>query len=77
MPAPTNTDHYRSVLDVIWDNFGKERVIYGSNWPCTKRSGDYASFVKVVNGYFAEKGQDACEHYFWKNANEAYRLGLE
>ena len=77
VPAPTDTDHYRSVLDVIWKNFGKERVIYGSNWPCTKRSGDYASFVRMVNGYFSEKGQDAAEHYFWKNANRAYRLGLE
>ena len=70
-------DHYRSVLDVLWKNLGAERLIFGSNWPCTRNSGDYTSFVKLVNGYFSAKGQEACERYFWKNAAEAYRLKLD
>ena len=76
-PAPHAIDHYRAVLDVLWEELGEERLIFGSNWPCTKNSGDYTSFVKLVNEYFATKGQEACERYFWKNANEAYRLGLK
>lgn len=76
-PAPKDTDHYRTVLDPLWQNFGQDRLIYGSNWPCTKKSGDYESFVRLVNSYFSEKGQDACEKYFWKNAAKAYGLKLE
>jgi predicted TIM-barrel fold metal-dependent hydrolase len=76
-PAPQDDEHYRAVLDVLWKSFGETRLIYGSNWPCTKKSGDYASFVRLVNSYFADKGQEASERYFWKNAAEAYRLGLE
>ena len=76
-PAPHAIDHYRSVLDVLWKNLGQDRLIFGSNWPCTKNSGDYTSYVKLVNEYFAAKGQEACERYFWKNASEAYRLGLK
>ena len=76
-PAPHKIDHYKSVLDVLWKNLGSERLIYGSNWPCTKNSGDYTSFVKLVNEYFSAKGQEACERYFWKNAAEAYRLDLK
>ncbi|MFK7852124.1 MAG: amidohydrolase [Akkermansiaceae bacterium] len=76
-PAPHQIDHYRSVIDVLWKNLGAERLIYGSNWPCTKNSGDYTSFVKLVNEYFAAKGQEASERYFWKNAAEAYRLKLD
>ena len=76
-PAPHTLDHYRSVLDVLWKNFGAERLIFGSNWPCTKNSGDYTSSVKLVNEYFSAKGQEACERYFWKNAAEAYRLKLD
>jgi len=76
-PAPHKLDHYRSVLDVLWKNLGEERLIYGSNWPCTKNSGDYDSYVRLVNEYFSAKGQEACERYFWKNANEVYRLKLE
>ena len=75
-PAPHDDAHYRSVLDVIWRSFGERRLIYGSNWPCTKKSGDYTSFVRLVSSYFADKGQEAVERYFWKNANDAYRLDL-
>jgi hypothetical protein len=32
--------------------------------------------VRLVNAYFSEKGQDACEKYFWKNAATAYHLPL-
>ncbi len=76
-PAPHTLDHYRSVLDVLWKNLGSERLIFGSNWPCTKNSGDYVSVVKLVNEFFSAKGQEACERYFWKNAAEAYRLKLD
>jgi len=75
-PAPHQIDHYKSVLEVLWKNLGSKRLIYGSNWPCTKNSGDYISFVKLVNEYFSAKGQEACERYFWMNAAEAYRLDL-
>ena len=76
-PAPHSISHYKEVIDVLWKNFGSERLIYGSNWPCTKNSGDYTSYVKLVNQYFSEKGQEASENYFWKNASEAYRLKLK
>lgn len=76
-PAPQNIDHYRSALDVLWKNFGKKRLIYGSNWPVTKHTGSYSSFLKLVDSYFREKGQSAREHYYWKNAATAYRLPLK
>ena len=76
-PATQDVEHYRELLDILWNNFGEDRVIYGSNWPCTKKSGSYVSFVKLVNKYVKEKGQNACEKYFWKNASTAYGLGLK
>jgi predicted TIM-barrel fold metal-dependent hydrolase len=76
-PAPMTIGHYRSVLDVLWKCFGEKRLVFGSNWPCTKNTGSYESFVRLVNGYFMEKGQEACERYFWKNAADAYQLDLE
>ena len=76
-PAVQDPDHYRAVLDILWRSFGKERLIYGSNWPCTKHTGSYASFLKLVDRYISEKGQDAREHYYWKNAARIYRLPLK
>lgn len=75
-PAPQHIDHYRTVLDPLWKHFGEKRLIYGSNWPCTKKSGSYQSFVQLVDSYFSEKGQAARERYFWKNAVSAYSLKL-
>lgn len=75
-PAPRKIAHYEAVLDVLWKSFGKDRLIYGSNWPCTKHTGDYASFVRLVDQFFSAKGQDAREAYFWRNSAAAYRLPL-
>ncbi len=76
-PAPQDPDHYRAVLEVLWKHFGKDRLVYGSNWPVTKRTGSYASYLKLVDRFISEKGQDAREHYYWKNAAAAYKLPLD
>lgn len=76
-PASKDLDHYQAALDVLWESFGKERLIYGSNWPVTKRSGNYASYLELVDRFISSKGQDAREHYYWKNAASAYRLPLK
>lgn len=76
-PAPQDLEHYKTVLDVLWDNFGESRLIYGSNWPVTKRTGTYASYLQLVDRFISQHGQDAREHYYWKNAATAYRLPLK
>jgi L-fuconolactonase len=76
-PAPQALQHYQTVLDVLWNNFGKERLIYGSNWPVTKRTGSYVSYLRLADRFISAKGQAAREHYFWKNAAAAYRLPLK
>lgn len=75
-PASQDPSHYKTVLDVLWKNFGQKRLIYGSNWPCTKKSGSYESFLRLVNGYFLEKGEEACDRFFWKNAKRFYAINL-
>ena len=43
-PAPVDTEYYAKHLDVIWDAFGEDRLVYGSNWPV---SGLYAPLLDV------------------------------
>ncbi|NNE92037.1 MAG: amidohydrolase [Verrucomicrobiales bacterium] len=76
-PAPQDLAHYRAVLDVLWEKFGQERLVYGSNWPCTKHTGSYQSFLDLVDQFFAKRGQEAREYYYWRNAAKVYRLPLE
>ncbi len=75
-PAPDQIGYYEAVLDALWEAFGADRLLYGSDWPVMKKNGNYANYIRLVNTYFSAKGQEACERYFWKNAVEAYRLDL-
>ena len=64
-------------LDVLWEAFGPERLIYGSNWPVCDRVGFsaevYGDQLALLREYFAQKGRGAVEGFFWRNALAAYR----
>jgi len=72
-PAPDDVGYYTPTLDVLWEAFGEDRLIYGSNWPVSERFADYATVQRIVMEYFKTKGQEATEKYFWKNAKAAYK----
>ena len=71
--APTEVDFYRPVLDVLWDAFGDERVLYGSNWPVSARFANYATVLNIVREYM--KSATAAERYFRLNAERLYLRG--
>ena len=73
-PAPTDVTFYTPVLDALWDTFGEDRLIYGSDWPVLDCSGrSYADAQRLVHTYFAGKGETALEKYFWRNSRAAYK----
>jgi L-fuconolactonase len=72
-PAPDDVGYYTPMLDVLWEAFGEDRLVYGSNWPVSERFADYAIVQRIVMEYFRTKGQEATEKYFWKNAKVAYK----
>lgn len=72
-PAPMNLDYYLPTLEVLWQAFGEERLIYGSNWPVCEPFASYATVQRLVSEYFGRKGAEASEKCFWKNAQTAYR----
>lgn len=63
---------YRSILDVLWDTFGEDRLMYGSDWPNSDHSAPFREEFKVVSEYFANKGRTAQEKFFWRNSIAAY-----
>jgi len=71
--VPEDVNFYRPSLDQLWDIFGPDRLVYGSNWPVSNLIAPYSIVFKVVRDYFAGKDRQASEKYFWKNAKAAYR----
>jgi predicted TIM-barrel fold metal-dependent hydrolase len=71
--APTDVSYYLPILDYLWQNFGSDRLIYGSNWPVSDRGATYNTVFGLVRDYFSGKGKEACEKYFWQNSRDAYR----
>ncbi len=73
LPAPNDVDFYRPTLDALWDAFGEDRLIYGSNWPNVEQIGPYSQELGIASAYFGEKGDAAAEKFFWRNAKTAYK----
>ena len=72
-PAPDDVGYYTPTLDVLWEAFGEDRLVYGSNWPVSERFADYATVQKIVMDYFKGKSEEAAEKYFWQNSRVAYK----
>jgi predicted TIM-barrel fold metal-dependent hydrolase len=71
--APKDVEFYKPVLDALWNTFGEERLMYGSNWPVSERYATYGTVFAIANGYFQAKGKDPTEKFFWRNAAAAYK----
>lgn len=65
-------DH-KSRLDLLYETFGADRVLYGSDWPNSDPSAPYGTSLQVMQEYFRPKGREAAEKYFWRNSVKAYR----
>ena len=71
--VPEDPAFYKSAIDELWDVFGEDRLIYGSDWPNSDLWAEYPVEFKVVKAYFDGKGRAAAEKYFWKNSIAAYK----
>jgi predicted TIM-barrel fold metal-dependent hydrolase len=69
---PSELAFYQPYLDVVWDAFGDDRVIYGSNWPVSERAADYKTLQRIVLEYASTRGPEATRKFCARNAQQAY-----
>jgi L-fuconolactonase len=69
----TDSQQYRASLDAIWDVFGEDRIMFGSDWPNSDHVATYSQTYSIVRGYMARKSPAAHEKFFWKNSVAAYK----
>jgi predicted TIM-barrel fold metal-dependent hydrolase len=75
-PAPINVEFYTLFINQVIDNFGAERVLYGSNWTLSEMNGSYADLVGIYDKYLQGRKDITTEQLFLKNAVKAYGLDI-
>lgn len=71
-PAPRDIAFYKPVLDLAFECFGEDRLVFGSDWPVSESSGDYASVLTLTKAYFDGKGRQVSDKLFHANAVRFY-----
>jgi L-fuconolactonase len=71
--VPLDVNFYRDRLDHIWEIFGPDRLLYGSDWPNSKQWASYAEVFSLAQGFLSSKDSTAREKVYWRNSLKAYR----
>jgi predicted TIM-barrel fold metal-dependent hydrolase len=70
----TDAALYKPGLDLLWDIFGEDGLVFGSDWP--NSTGNWVSYeqtLTIVRQYLNTRSRAAAEKYFWKNSIAAYK----
>jgi L-fuconolactonase len=69
---PQALSFYHGRLDELFDIFGEDRLLYGSDWPNSDQWLPFEAGLNLVSEYFSAKGRTVAEKYFWRNSSAAY-----
>jgi L-fuconolactonase len=64
---------YKPDLDFLFQMFGEDKLIFGSDWPNGPAVDHLPQIVQIVRQYFFAQGRAAAEKYFWRNSLAAYK----
>ncbi len=64
---------YRSRLDRLWNAFGPDKLIFGSDWPNSDHVASLTVTFGLVERYLAERNSRSREKFFFSNSKAAYR----
>ncbi len=67
-------ENIRPYLDVIFEAFGTERVMIGSDWPVCLVAGKYNEVMQVVTDYISKFSRTDQEKIMGGNAVKAYKI---
>ena len=65
---------YYPFLDILFDAFGVERMLYASDWPYLLLSGIYVQWKSLLEKFTEKFNHEDREKFFGANASRIYRL---
>ena len=63
----------RARLEYLFDAFGEDRVIFGTDYPNSYGVATIPEEVALVKRFFSTKSREVAEKYFWKNSARVYK----
>jgi len=69
-----NYEDFTPYLDVIFNAFGVNRIVFGSDWPVCLLAGKYSEIVAIIKGYINSFSEDEKQKIMGKNAVKIYAL---
>ena len=67
-------DDFKPFLDLIFDCFGVDRVMYGSDWPVCLLAADYKKVLEIISNYLMSYDSKISEKIMGTNAKIFYNL---
>lgn len=67
-------DDFTPYLDVVFDCFGIERIMFGSDWPVCTLAGSYGDVIGIVESYIAALSAGEQAAVMGGNARDFYQL---
>ncbi len=63
----------RDRLELLYDAFGEDRVLFGTDYPNSYGVATIAQEVSLAKRFIATKSRAAAEKFFWKNSARVYK----
>jgi len=67
-------DDFQPFLDIVFESFGPDRLMFGSDWPVCLLAGSYERVFGLVQNYVSQLGADTEAKFFGANAENFYGL---
>jgi len=68
------TDDLKPYLDVIFENFSADKLMFGSDWPVLNLASNYTEVVKILEDYMAQLTVENQNKIWFQNAVSFYKL---
>ncbi len=67
-------EDFEPCLDIVFNAFGADRLMYGSDWPVCELAGGYDQMLAIVQKYTAALTKSEQEKFWGDNAAKFYHL---
>ncbi len=71
---PWRQEDFTPFLDVVWESFGPDRLMFGSDWPVALLRASYTEVVGIIRHYLAHKSEADQRKVWGETAARFYRL---